>query len=249
MASAVSPPPSSPQAPRARKRQFARFRAFLRALCRLQGPDGAPQELEGKTRNLSEGGTLLLLSRALPPGSQLAVQLDTQVGEASRTGHVVWVGKPEPANPGGTVVPHGIIFGQTLARAFVEAVVTRKGQPDARDAPEVQVDAEAVRSRRAANLSCRGVFIRTAEPLPVNRTLTVRFHLPGVPEPFRVLGRVIWSNPEPGRSYPQGMGLSFVDLPRERGDQIGAFVAQVRREQGLERVTELLGRPSGGEPE
>lgn len=245
MASAVSPPPSSPQAPRARKRQFARFRAFLQALCRLRGPAGAPQDLEGKTRNLSEGGALLLLPRALPPGSQVAVQLDTQVGAAARTGHVVWVGKPEPGNPGGTVIPHGIAFGQTLARAFVEAVVTRRRPPDARDAPEVHVDAESVRSGRALNLSCRGVFIRTADPLPVNRTLTVRFHLPGVPEPFQVLGRVIWSNPEAGRSYPQGMGLTFVDLPRERGDQIGAFVAQVRRERGLERVTELLGRPQG----
>lgn len=243
----MSSSPSSPQAPRAGKRQFARFRAFLRALCRLQGPGGAPQALEGKTRNLSEGGALLLLSRPLPPGSELAVQLDTRVGEAARTGHVVWVGKPEPANPGGAVVPHGIAFGQTLPRAFVEAVVTRGKPPDARAAPEVHVDAEAVRSGRAVNLSCRGVFIRTADPLPVNRTLTVRFHLPGGPGPFQVLGRVIWSNPEAGRSYPQGMGLSFVDLPKERGDQIGAFVAQDRREQGLERVSELLGRPPRGE--
>jgi Tfp pilus assembly protein PilZ len=76
----------------------------------------------------------------------------------------------------------------------------------------------------------------------VNQNLTLRFHLPGIVEPFHVKGQVIWSNPKPGKSYPQGMGVKFLDLPGDKAEQIGAFVAQVRRERGLERVSDLLGR-------
>jgi Tfp pilus assembly protein PilZ len=77
----------------------------------------------------------------------------------------------------------------------------------------------------------------------VNRTLTLRFHLPGIADPFKVTGQVIWSNPKAGRTYPQGMGVKFVDLPGEKADEIGGFVAQVRRERGLENLTDLAGRP------
>ena len=227
----------------AEKRQYARFQAFLPARCRVQGPNGEPLELEGKTRNVGEGGVLLLLPRALPQGVPLTVELDTQTGPAARSGRVAWVGKPEPSDLGGTVMPHGIAFGEALERAFVEAVVTQGRPQDPRAPVEVQVDYGTVVSGRSVNLSRSGVCIRTAHPLPVNQKLTLRFHLPSIPEPFQVQGQVIWSNPKPGKSYPQGMGVKFVDLPGERAEQIGAFVAQVRRERGLDRVADLLGRP------
>ena len=152
------------------------------------------------------------------------------------------MGKPERTELGGTIVPHGIAFGQTLERAFVEAVLTQRAPQDPRAPVEVQVDYETVVSGRSVNLSRSGLFIRTAHPLPVDRPVSLRFHLPGIPEPFHVQGQVIWSNPKPGKSYPQGMGVKFVDLPPERADQLGAFVAQVRRERGLEKVTDLFGR-------
>lgn len=241
-----SPAPSAQTFPKigpAEKRQYARFQAFLPARCRLQGPKGEPLELEGKTRNLGEGGVLLLLPRALPEGIPLTVELDTQTGPAARPGQVAWVGKSEPTELGGSVIPHGIAFGQTLERAFVEAVVTRGKPQDPRAPVEVQVDYATVVSGRSVNLSRSGLFIRTALPLPVNRTLTLRFQLPGIPGPFQVQGQVIWSNPQAGKTYPQGMGVKFVDLPGERAEQIQAFVVQVRRERGLEWVADLLGRP------
>ncbi len=241
-----SPAPQSAVFPKigpGQKRQYARFQAFLPARCRLQGPDGQPLEMEGKTRNLSEGGALLLLPRPLPQGAPLAVELDTQTGPAARSGRVAWVGKPETTDLGGSLIPHGISFGQTLERAFVEAVITQRAPQDPRAPVEVQVDYETVVAGRSVNLSRSGVFIRTAHPLPVNRTLTLRFHLPGIPGPFQVQGQVIWSNPQAGKTYPQGMGVKFVDLPGERAEQIQAFVAQVRRERGLDRVADLLGRP------
>ena len=243
MPSPASQSTAFPKIGPAEKRQYARFQAFLPARCRLEGPKGEPLELEGKTRNLGEGGVLLLLPRALPQGVPLTVELDTETGPAARSGRVAWVGKPEGTDLGGTVIPHGIAFGQTLERAFVEAVLTQARPQDPRAPVEVQVDYETVVRGHCVNLSRSGLFIRTAHPLPVSRTLNLRFHLPGIPEPFQVHGQVIWSNPKPGKTYPQGMGVKFLDLPGERAEQIGAFVAKVRRERGIERVADLLGRP------
>lgn len=119
----------------AERRQYARFQAFLTARCRVRGPEGEPLELEGKTRNLGEGGVLLLLPRALPDRSPLAVELDTQTRLAARSGRVAWVGKPELTDLGVPLIPHGIGFGQTLERAFVEAMVTQARSPDGREVP------------------------------------------------------------------------------------------------------------------
>lgn len=243
MPSAAPQSPVFPKIGPAEKRQYARFQAFLPARCRLQGPDAQPLEMEGKTRNLGEGGALLLLPQPLPEGVPLTVELDTQTGPAARSGRVAWVGPQETTDLGGKVFPHGVSFGQTLERAFVEAVITQRAPQDPRAPVEVQVDYETVVSGRSVNLSRSGLFIRTVHPLPVSKVLTLRFHLPGIPEPFQVQGQVIWSNPQAGKTYPQGMGVKFVDLPGERAEQLGAFVAKVRRERGIERMVDLLGRP------
>lgn len=145
------------------------------------------------------------------------------------------------------IAPHGIAFGQALERALVEAVVIQGTPRDSRAPVEVRVDYETVVSGHSMNLSRRGIFIRTPHPLPVNQKLTLRFRLPGIAEAFQVHGEVIWSNPKPAKTYPQGMGVKFLDLPREREEQLGTFVAQVRRKRGLDRIVDLRGRPQQGE--
>lgn len=55
----------------------------------------------------------------------------------------------------------------------------------------------------------------------------------------------VYSNPRSGRSYPQRMGIHFLELPPELGKGIAAFVADMRRELGLERLSDLFGRPLG----
>ena len=62
-----------------------------------------------------------------------------------------------------------------------------------------------------------GIFVRTAQPLPLNETLTLRFRLPEVLEEFQVQGKVVWSNSQAGGTYPQGMGIRFLDLPSLMG--------------------------------
>ena len=224
-------------------RSHARVQVYLPARCHLKASDGRPLELLGKTRDLSQSGTLLLLPLPLLPSLSLTVELDTPAGPAARPGQVRWVGTPEPTPLGGLLIPHGVLFDRVLERAFVEAVVVQARPLDPRVPIEVQVDYETVLSGRSVNLSRSGIFVRTGEPLSVNTLLALRFRLPGLAEEFRVRGKVVWSNPRPGQTYPPGMGIHFLELPPDLGERIAAFVAQVRRDLGRERVSDLFGRP------
>jgi len=91
---------------------------------------------------------------------------------------------------------------------------------------EVQYQcAQEFLAAHAGNISGGRIFIRTPEPPPLNHTVRVRFTLPGVPEPFECHGLVVWANPTPKQSLPPaGMGLKFLDLPREAKQRIEAFV-------------------------
>lgn len=247
MASFRKAPEPPPQPAGAAKRKYARFEAFLSARARFQGPDGKPLELEGKTRTVSEGGLLVLLPQALSKGTPITVELDTQTGPAARNGRVVYVGPEETTELGGKVFPHGIAFGKTLDRSFVETVVvTRDARQSPRAPVEVRVDYETAVTGRSVNVSQTGIFVRTAKPLALNETLTLRFRLPGVAEEFQVQGRVVWSNPEKRGTYPQGMGIRFVDLPAVQAEHIRAFVGRVRRERGVDQVTDLFGGARDG---
>ncbi len=80
-------------------------------------------------------------------------------------------------------------------------------------------------SAYAGNISGGGIVIRTPEPLPLNRTVRLRFTLPNVSPPFECQGLAVWTNPAPKQSlYPTGMGLKFLDLSREAKQRIEAFV-------------------------
>jgi uncharacterized protein (TIGR02266 family) len=227
----------------AQRRNHARFPIYLPARCHLSPAQGRALELQGKTRNLSESGALLLLPRPLVPSLSLTVELDTQAGPAARPGQVKWIGSPESTPMGGLLVPHGVAFERALERAFVEAVFVQARPPDPRVPIEVRVDYETVLSGRSVNVSKSGVFVRTGTPLPVNRLLGLRFRLPGLPEEFRVRGKVVWSNPRSGKTYPQGMGIHFLELPPDLAEQLAGFVAKMRQELGLDRLSDLFGRP------
>ena len=101
-----------------------------------------------------------------------------------------------------------------------------------REDPRVEVDIE-VRYRTAQeflsaysrNISGGGIFIRTAQPLPLNRSVHLRFTLPGIPHRFEVGGIVVWSNPGSDKSaLPSGMGIKLVDLDVQSKQLIAEFV-------------------------
>ena len=104
--------------------------------------------------------------------------------------------------------------------------------PERREDPRIEVDIE-VRYRTAQeflsaysrNISGGGIFVRTAQPLPLNRGVRLRFTLPGIPHRFDVSGIVVWSNPGSGRSsLPSGMGIKMVNLDAQSRQLIADFV-------------------------
>jgi uncharacterized protein (TIGR02266 family) len=74
------------------------------------------------------------------------------------------------------------------------------------------VSAEGRRSERATTLGGGGLFVRTADPLPEDALLRVRFRLPGSLAVHALAARVAWVL-EPSTAGPQvaGMGLAFND--------------------------------------
>jgi type IV pilus assembly protein PilZ len=78
------------------------------------------------------------------------------------------------------------------------------------------------------NISEMGIFVRTKEPVPVGTRLKLRFHVDEA-EPLVLKGEVTWINPvrADGENINPGMGVRFVDLTRERREQVVALVKTV----------------------
>ena len=69
------------------------------------------------------------------------------------------------------------------------------------------------------NLSLGGMFIETAEDLPLQTTVELRFKLPAQPEPVEVSAEVRWREPGEGALQP-GLGVRFHGL---RARDVWAF--------------------------
>jgi len=102
----------------------------------------------------------------------------------------------------------------------------RRAEPRAEVDIEVRYrTAQEFMSAYARNISGGGIFVRTAEPLPLNQTVRLRFTLPGIPDRFDVNGIVVWSNPGSSRSsLPSGMGIKLLDLDPHSRELIDEFV-------------------------
>ena len=83
----------------------------------------------------------------------------------------------------------------------------RREEPRAEVEIEVRYrTAQEFMSAYARNISGGGIYVRTAEPLPLNQGVRLRFTLPGISHQFDVSGIVVWSNPGSNHSsLPTGM--------------------------------------------
>ena len=100
--------------------------------------------------------------------------------------------------------------------------------------PRVNVDlavqyrsAQEFTAAYAKNISGGGIFIKTQQPLGLNREVQLRFTLPNVSRQVVVQGLVVWTNPHPSRSsFPPGMGIKFMDLDPAAKTIIDGFVQE-----------------------
>jgi len=95
------------------------------------------------------------------------------------------------------------------------------------------------------NISRGGTFIATGRPLPMGTEFVFALEVPGLEEPLRLNGRVIWTTrPEDAtKANPAGMGIEF--QYRDDEDRRGTEAVVERllsRELGDHLATDLLGR-------
>ena len=77
---------------------------------------------------------------------------------------------------------------------------------------EVQlVSRDQTRTVMTGNISLGGLFVETAEPLPLQSRIQIRFRIPTQPEPIEVSGEVRWFDPG-GPNQPAGLGIRFQGL-------------------------------------
>jgi len=79
----------------------------LAVTCRPKNVGGSP--IKGQTGEMSRGGMLLRLPRAIAPGTVLALTLHSSNGPLALEGAVVWRQTPEDQKPG-ELIDHGVRF-------------------------------------------------------------------------------------------------------------------------------------------
>lgn len=95
------------------------------------------------------------------------------------------------------------------------------------------------------NISRGGTFISTTRPLPVGTEFVFSLTVPGLAEPLRLSGKVIWTNPveDSTPANPPGMGIEFkykdIEERREKERRVWDLLAN---ELGENTATRLLGR-------
>ncbi len=94
------------------------------------------------------------------------------------------------------------------------------------------------------NISRGGTFIGTEKPLSVGTEFVFALGVPGMPDPLRLRGKVIWVTPthEATKANPAGMGIEFQYDATERQEKEAGVERLMLQELGELLTTRLLGR-------
>jgi len=76
---------------------------------------------------------------------------------------------------------------------------------------------------RSSNLSEMGIFLTTPTPLDRGTRIELSFADPGIEEPIRVLGEVVWTLQARADVEP-GMGVRFIDPSPEVRSRVKALI-------------------------
>ncbi len=95
------------------------------------------------------------------------------------------------------------------------------------------------------NISRGGTFIGTERPLPLDTEFVFALTVPGLDEPLRLTGKVIWTTSvdDATKANPAGMGIEFQYAnDEERREKEARVERLLSRELGDTLATKLLGR-------
>ncbi len=129
----------------------------------------------------------------------------------------------------------------TLLGRFLKLGMLEHGDSVRRGLPRlgIQIPLEfqalkAFTTSRSFDLSPRGIFLCTKQISPVGEEILVRFTLPGVEHPFKIVGRVVWSSPtDTPQGFPAGMGVQFLDLAAEEQATIERYLVEMFLDRAL----------------
>lgn len=197
---------------RSRDRRYPRIEVYLPARCTVAVPGMPETRLEGKTRQVSFGGAMLLLRTPLPVQTRLLVRLGDGPELPSR---VVWIGKAIRTDLG-SVFGHGIAFAENLEGPVLQAMLKNRRQQRHRRLParfQVAYDHEQTSGTGTClNLSQSGMFIHTLTPVRPELDLRLRLVPPEPLASFALRGQVVWTNPVKGfTDFAAGMGVRFAE--------------------------------------
>lgn len=166
------------------ERRFPRYAIQVPLLHKTGTPQSNPVGIAW-TRNLSEGGARVELTKPLQPQTPLVLRLQTDQGAIAAGANVVWVGG---ADRGGRSIPHGVAF-TLLASDQLQALRTLvargrdQGRGDIRLSFEVSVTCQCVGvpprppiEGLTANISRGGLLLLLPEMLPLGATLELTMH-------------------------------------------------------------------------
>lgn len=210
-------------------RRYPRIEVYLPVRCTVVAPGMPETRLEGKTRQVSFGGAMLLLRTPLPVQTRLLVRLGDGPELRSR---VVWIGNAIRTDLG-SVFGHGVAFAENLEGPVLQAMLKNKRQQRHRRLParfQVAYDHEETSGTGTClNLSQTGMFIHTLTPAGPGQDLRLGLTPPEPLASFSLRGQVVWNNPVKGFSdFAAGMGLRFAEASPMEVEQLAALCEALR---------------------
>ena len=76
---------------------------------------------------------------------------------------------------------------------------------------------------RITNISCKGAFISTGGPLPIDTEATIHFQLCEDSDILEMKARVVWTK-DHSNTTAAGMGIEFTNITPEEQEQLAAFI-------------------------
>jgi type IV pilus assembly protein PilZ len=116
------------------------------------------------------------------------------------------------------------------AKAGIQATVKSDKRRSARAPIVVRVDystVDAFFSEFTRDVNEGGLFIHTDEPCGVDSIVSLQFSVPGIDEPIRTRGRVVWA----AQGDAPGMGIEFEDLDDAARARINQLVRRLRNDK------------------
>ncbi len=85
------------------------------------------------------------------------------------------------------------------------------------------------------NISSRGLFVRTNEPLDKGEQFLFRLEVPGTPDPIKGACDVIWSrrSSDSPKTRPNGMGCKFIKMSRKDQMALKTFLSQLAKGESV----------------